>query len=101
MSNNANALYEALFDVLRGVRNGNVSIEKAKAVSDTAQTIINLVKAEADMIKAVGPRRLAPSGFLSAAVQEDTLDRQQRTLEHAPQPKPGSGLPPTGPKASL
>lgn len=99
-NNTSSDLRDLLFDTIRGVKDGKLSIDKAKAVSDAAQTIINLAKAEIDMLKVVGPRRMAPSGFLGSP-PPDTLDQQQRTLAHAPQPKPGSGLPPTGPKASL
>lgn len=96
MANDAAALRELLFETLRGVKAGTIKLDQAKTISEGAQTLINLAKAEIEMIKAVGPRRMAPSGFLGSPA-EDTLDQQQRVLEHAPQAKPGNGLPPTGP----
>ena len=101
MSNDAAALRDLLFDTIRGVKDGTLKLDQAKAISEGAQTIINLAKAEIDMLKVVGPRRMAPSGFLGSPV-EDTLDKQsRRVLEHAPQAKPGNGLPPRGPQATL
>ncbi len=99
-SNTQHELRDLLFDTIRGVKDGKLSVDKAKAVSDAAQTIINLAKAEIDMLKVVGPRRMAPSGFLGSPAP-DTLDQQQRAIEHAPQPKRGNGLPPTGPRGAL
>lgn len=100
MSNTSDDLRDLLFETLRGVKDGKLSIDKAKAVSDTAQTIINLAKAEIDMIKTVGPRRMAPSGFLGKPAH-DTLEQQHAALEHAPRAKPGNGLPPQGPRGSV
>jgi hypothetical protein len=100
MSNDAAALRDLLFDTIRGVKDGTLELDQAKAISEGAQTIINLAKAEIDMLKVVGPRRMSHSGFLGAPA-EDTLDKQTRVLEHAPQAKPGNGLPPRGPQATL
>lgn len=99
-SNTSNDLRDLLFETIRGVKDGKLSIDRAKAVSDGAQTIINLAKAEIDMLKVVGPRRMLPSGFLGKPAP-DTLDQQGRALEHAPQAKPGNGLPPTGPRGRV
>lgn len=54
MSNDINALRQHLFDALQGVKDGTVSIEKAKAISDISQTIINTATVEVNYAKATG-----------------------------------------------
>lgn len=56
MSNDIDALRAHLFDTLRGLKDGSVPIEKAKAMSDVAQTIINTAKVEVDYAKATGTK---------------------------------------------
>ncbi|MDD2744174.1 MAG: hypothetical protein PHV02_18075 [Rhodocyclaceae bacterium] len=50
--NNINQLRAALFETLQGVKEGTMEIDRAKAVSDVAQTIINTAKVEIDYIRA-------------------------------------------------
>lgn len=64
MSNSIDDLRTHLFDALRGLKNGSVDVEKAKAMSDIAQTIINSAKVEVEYIKASGSKG---SGFLDAS----------------------------------
>lgn len=99
-SNTSSDLRDILFETIRGVKDGSVKIDQAKAISDGAQTIINLAKAEIDAIKVVGAKRLAPSGFLGTPL-EDEAGTKQRALEHAPRPTRGNGLPPAGPRGKL
>ena len=54
MSQNINDLRKTLFETLQGVKDGTVSVEKAKAVSDLSQNIINTAKVEIDYLKAGG-----------------------------------------------
>lgn len=54
MSNDINALREHLFNALAGLKSGDMDIEKAKAISDVAQTIINTAKVEVEFAKATG-----------------------------------------------
>lgn len=61
MSNSINDLRTHLFDALRGLKNGSVDVEKAKAMSEVAQVIINSAKVEVDYIKSSGSKG---SGFL-------------------------------------
>lgn len=56
MSNDIDALRSHLFDALKGLKDGTVAIEKAKAISDVAQTIINTAKVEVDYAKATGQK---------------------------------------------
>ncbi len=46
-------LREHLFAALAGLKDGTVDIDKAKAISELSQTIINSAKVEVDYLKAV------------------------------------------------
>lgn len=52
MSKNINHLRESLFDSLDMLKNGTLSIEQAKAISEMSQVIINTAKVEVDYIRA-------------------------------------------------
>lgn len=99
MADDINDLRAELFATVRALRDPTnpMDINRAKAVSEVAQTIINSAKVEVDMINAVGARRMSPSKFI-AAPAADTLMIQQGS---ATDPVPGRGLPPPGPKGSL
>ncbi|WP_201799932.1 hypothetical protein [Andreprevotia sp. IGB-42] len=58
-------LHEKLFETLDGLKSGTMDIERAKAISDIAQTIINGAKVEVDYIKQTGAAK--GSGFLDPA----------------------------------
>lgn len=64
MSNDINALRQHLFDTLEALKSKDhpMDVERAKAVSEVAQVIINTAKVEVDMIKATGAKE---SEFLS------------------------------------
>lgn len=47
-------LREALFDTLRDLRAGKIDAEKARAINDTAQVIVNTAKVEIDYLRATG-----------------------------------------------
>lgn len=66
--NDINALRDALFDTLRGLRDKEkpLDIERAKAINETAQTIINSAKVEVDFCRVTGTS--AGSGFIPAAI---------------------------------
>lgn len=46
-------LRDHLFEVIEMLKDGDMEIEKAKAITDVAQTIINSAKVEVDFIKTV------------------------------------------------
>lgn len=52
MSRNINHLRESLFDSLDMLKEGKLSIEQAKAISEMSQVIINTAKVEVDYIRA-------------------------------------------------
>lgn len=56
MSNDINTLREALFVTLAGLQNRTtpMDLDRARAINETGQVIINSVKAEADYLKATG-----------------------------------------------
>lgn len=52
MSNDINALRDALFDVLKGLKDGSLDVDRARAINDTAQVLVNTAKVEVDYLKA-------------------------------------------------
>jgi hypothetical protein len=52
--NNIDALRGHLFDALKGLKDGSVDIDKARAISGVAQVIINTAKVEVEYAKATG-----------------------------------------------
>jgi len=50
-NNDLTALRDVLFDTLRGLKDGTVTIEQASAINATGQTIINSAKVEVDFLK--------------------------------------------------
>jgi hypothetical protein len=58
MSHTLEDLRGHLFDTLRGLKNKEepLEIERAKAISDVAQTIINSARAEIDYVKVTGTK---------------------------------------------
>jgi len=74
-------LREHLFAAIEGVRNGSVSLEQAKTISDLSQVIVNTAKVEVDFVRATerstSPFLLAsesmPSGETEAAQQRRAL----------------------------
>jgi hypothetical protein len=43
-----------LFEVIRGLKDGSIKPETAKAINETSQTIINSIKVELDYVKITG-----------------------------------------------
>lgn len=68
MSNDIQSLRDIMFDTLRGVKNGTIEIDKAKAINDTAQTIINSAKVEVEFLKATGSP--ASTGFIGGGANK-------------------------------
>lgn len=53
-NNDLDGLRAVLFDTLRGLKDGSVKPEQAKAINDVGQTLINSAKLEVDYLKATG-----------------------------------------------
>ena len=81
MSNDIHALRAVLFDTLRSLkdRDDPIDIERAKAINETAQVIINSVKLEIDRAKIAGggDRWTDFIPVLPAAAQEPAQGAQQ------------------------
>lgn len=58
-------LRSILFDTMRKLKEGTIDIEKAKAVSDIGQVIINSAKVEVDAMRGAG---IEGSGFIPAVL---------------------------------
>lgn len=100
-----NDLRGDLAETLRKLRDGdpNMTIEKAKAISEIGQTMINSAKVEVEFIKTVGRGRTSPTGFVPIT-HEDMLNRQERTGVTVRHVEPGRiryDQPPKGPQGSL
>lgn len=65
-SKNISDLREAMFEAIQALKDGKMSVEQAKAVSELGQVIINTAKVEVEHIKAVGAT--TGSGFIPEQV---------------------------------
>ena len=65
MSKTIEDLREHLFSAIAGVRDGSVTVEKAKVISDLSQVIVNTAKVEVDYLRATDG---GESSFISTAV---------------------------------
>lgn len=73
--NDINALREVLFDTLRGLKNKEdpLDVDRAKAINETAQTIINTAKVEVDFCRTTG--QTIASNFIPEKVGGETPTR--------------------------
>lgn len=69
MSDNVDSLRAILFDTLRGVKSGSVSVDKAKSINETAQSIINTAKVEVEYLKVTGQKAMKTK-FLAPQTDE-------------------------------
>ncbi len=77
MRNDINSLRDTLFETLRALRDRDnpIEIDRAKAINDTAQTIINCAKVEVDYMRVSGVK--VTGGFVS---QKPQPEKQIQTL---------------------
>lgn len=52
--NDITALRAALFETLRGVRDGSVDLDKARAINELSKTLVDTAKVEVDYLRATG-----------------------------------------------
>lgn len=62
MKNKVEDLRNHLFEVIEGLKDGSVDIEKAKAIADVGQVIVNSAKVEVDYLRVTGAAK--GSGFI-------------------------------------
>jgi len=60
-------LRETLFDTIDGIKSGKIDVEKAKAITNIAQVIVNSAKAEVDFLKNVNAT--GNTGFIGSQKQ--------------------------------
>lgn len=86
-------LREVLANTIRDLRDpkSGMTVDKAKAIGDLSQTLINSAKIEVEALKVLGRGRMKPTGFI-AIEHQDTLDGQDSDAGAAPQPAGGRKL---------
>jgi len=86
-TNTMDTLRNHLFDVLAGVKAGDFDVERAKAVCEISQTIINTAKAESDYARVTGLAvssslieiKNAPAQSRPELAHSDSADTERRT----------------------
>ena len=73
--NTIDTLRESLFAALEGVKNGSLDLDRARAITDISQALINTGKLEVEYLKHTG--RDNGTGFIPALPSEP-----QATLTH-------------------
>lgn len=79
MSKTIEDLREHLFATIQGVRDGSVSIEQAKTVSELSQVVVNTAKVEVDFVRATERR---DSRFLGIVDDQPAPAPPGRRLEN-------------------
>lgn len=69
-----NDLRTVLLDTIQALRDGNIDIEKARAIGDLSQVVVNTAKVEVDMVKAVGGK--SKFFLLDEAISEPEPERE-------------------------
>jgi len=83
--NNIDSLRELLFETLRGLKSGAIEVDRAQAISDLSQTIINTAKVEVEYARATGNK--SASKFLPHAESPPAEPPPALTHRSAARPK--------------
>lgn len=67
MSNDITALRDELFAAMRGVKSGELDIDRARAVNEIGKTLVDTARVEVDYVKATGEGQ---STFVGASVEQ-------------------------------
>ncbi len=70
MNNDITELRSALFDTLRDLKAGKIDLDRAKAINETAQTIINSAKVEIEHMKISDS---SGTGFIPSTASDNAL----------------------------
>lgn len=84
MENNLNELNGILFDTLRGVRDGNISVQEALAITSVSNSIISNSRTQLQVFKLTGGKAYRNA----LQTNEGTNDKIE--LASDPSPKPGT-----------
>jgi hypothetical protein len=86
MNNTIEDLRSVLFDTLRGLKDGNVDLDRAKAVAELSQTIINTGKLEVDYMRTTGNNGTgfipAPEGNAKRLTENGIATRTEAGVVH-------------------
>ena len=63
-------LRETLFETIELIKTGKIDVDKAKAITNIAQVIVNSAKAEVDFLKNVNSQ--GNTGFISGDIKKIT-----------------------------
>ena len=87
MSNDINQLREIMFETLRSLKDHGqpLDVERAKAISNAAQVIINSVKVEIDYLRVSGG---TGTKFIPDSSPEAVMVISNKDLQKMPQVKP-------------
>ena len=66
-TNNLQALRDALFETLRGVKAGTVDLDRARAVNELGKTLVDSAKVEVEYLKTAGS---GESTFIESAAHQ-------------------------------
>ena len=83
------ALRAHLFATLAGLKDGSITPDKAKAINDTAQVVVNTAKVEVDFMRAAN--KVSGSGFFTETEATQNQGETVRTLRSGDQVT-GSGV---------
>ncbi len=72
--NNLDEVRDILMDTMRALKAGTLDIERATAIRETGQTLINSAKVEVDFLKVTGSQN--ETGFITEAGHRPKLPGQ-------------------------
>lgn len=72
MSQTINDLRAALFETLKGVKDGTIDLDKARAINEIGKTLTDTAKVEVDYLRATGG---GESSFIDTAIGANNLPK--------------------------
>lgn len=70
MPNDINALRDALFETIRGLRDGTVTLDQARAINEVSKTVVDTAKVEVDFLRVTGGEE---STFIAPGHDDESL----------------------------
>lgn len=81
MSKTIEDLREHLFAAIQGVRDGSISIDQAKTISELSQVVVNTAKVEVDFVRATERRESKFLGAEAPALPQGILGVRRHLLK--------------------